>query len=540
MLETRIASSSSGTDPVGTANQITATGTAPATLSIPADFRPPGTVLLPVTAAGELNIGTPNVSLAGGRVFGQWTDSNNSSAEFDLQNSNVGTAASTDFIVNNDQATASTHYGNFGINSSGYTGTGSLNIAGATYLYAANGDLVLGTLTANGIHLLVNNGTTDAIAVSSTGAITLNGATSIASASFGLSGNISQAAWTTNGVRYKNVPATLTDTTSSGTVANASTDVFGGNTIAASSAVTFTKYSTMRIPAPIAGTNVTFTNAWAADIDSLTVGTSNPFTVSATGAVSAANAITGTSASASALAVGLTGATNPAFSVDASTSSQVAGLKVTGAATGGTVALAATDSGSNTNLTINAKGSGTIGIGSVSIGAVTIAPATTIGASLTVQGNISASAAGVFSWNTRGTISSPAFGSTQFGPADTDLGGGAQTLRFQGPSVGGTSNVAGPNATILGTLGKGSANSGDIIFQTGGAVGASGTTIATATESLRIKGVTGAVTIASGKSLVLGNAAVTGLTAGVLSATTNATIVIIDSTGQAYRIPCII
>lgn len=43
-----------------------------------------------------------------------------------------------------------------------------------------------------------------------------------------------------------------------------------------------------------------------------------------------------------------------------------------------------------------------------------------------------------------------------------------------------------------------------------------------------------------GANLNLGNAATTGLTPGVLSATTNATIVISDSTGQAYRIPCII
>jgi hypothetical protein len=46
--------------------------------------------------------------------------------------------------------------------------------------------------------------------------------------------------------------------------------------------------------------------------------------------------------------------------------------------------------------------------------------------------------------------------------------------------------------------------------------------------------------IASGKTFQLGNAAVTGLTAGVLAALTNASIVITDSTGQAYRIPCII
>lgn len=98
----------------------------------------------------------------------------------------------------------------------------------------------------------------------------------------------------------------------------------------------------------------------------------------------AATAIT--SASASAFTVGLNGATNPALQVDASTASQAAGLKVTGAATGGTVAIAAIDSGSNTNLTLNAKGTGTIGIGSVSTGAVTITPALTLSATLTYGG----------------------------------------------------------------------------------------------------------------------------------------------------------
>lgn len=104
-----------------------------------------------------------------------------------------------------------------------------------------------------------------------------------------------------------------------------------------------------------------------------------------TGGWTAAAACTITSASASAFAVGLTGATNSAFLVDASTASQVAGLKLTGAATGGTVALVVTDSGADANLTVNAKGSGTIGIGSVSTGRVTITPVTTITGSLTLS-----------------------------------------------------------------------------------------------------------------------------------------------------------
>lgn len=97
-----------------------------------------------------------------------------------------------------------------------------------------------------------------------------------------------------------------------------------------------------------------------------------------------------TSASATALAVGRLGATTPAFTVDASTASQVAGLKVTGAATGGTVAVVATDSGSNTSLTLNAKGSGTIGIGTVSTGLVTITPALTVGGVATLTAGTAA------------------------------------------------------------------------------------------------------------------------------------------------------
>lgn len=82
----------------------------------------------------------------------------------------------------------------------------------------------------------------------------------------------------------------------------------------------------------------------------------------------------------------------PLFSVDASTASAVAGLKVTGVATGGTVAVVTTDSGADTNLTINAKGTGTIGIGSVSTGRVTITPVTTVTGLLTLTGGFTSAA----------------------------------------------------------------------------------------------------------------------------------------------------
>jgi hypothetical protein len=161
----------------------------------------------------------------------------------------------------------------------------------------------------------------------------------------------------------------------------------------------------------------------------------NKFTVAAAsgnttvaGTFAAAGAGTFTSASATSLAVGLNGATNPAFTVDSSTASQVAGLKVTGAATGGTVSIVATDSGSDANLTVNAKGSGTIGIGSVSTGAVTITPATTITgvATLAAQPILSSLTASkpVFTDASKGLVSTGTLAYDQGGTGQTTYAAG--------------------------------------------------------------------------------------------------------------------
>ncbi len=120
-----------------------------------------------------------------------------------------------------------------------------------------------------------------------------------------------------------------------------------------------------------------------------------------------------TSTSASSLAVGANGATTPAFSVDSATASQAAGLKVTGATTTGTVAVDLVG-GAAVNLTVNAKGTGTIGIGSVSTGAVTITPATTVTGVLTATAGVT-SPAGV---TTRSATAVPATaGAVAAGPA---------------------------------------------------------------------------------------------------------------------------
>jgi hypothetical protein len=144
----------------------------------------------------------------------------------------------------------------------------------------------------------------------------------------------------------------------------------------------------------------------------------------------ASAAATVTSASANALAVGLNGTTNPALNVDASTASAATGINIKSAAAAGGLAVSVLSSGSNEALTINAKGSGTIGIGSVSTGAVTITPALTLSAALT-------------------------YGSVTLSNSVT--GTGSMVLSAS-PTLTGTANVAALTASgILGTSSAGSA-----------------------------------------------------------------------------------
>jgi hypothetical protein len=111
---------------------------------------------------------------------------------------------------------------------------------------------------------------------------------------------------------------------------------------------------------------------------------SNVCTVATGSTTLACNTVNLTSVSANALSVGPNGTTNPSLNVDASTSSAVTGLNIKSAAATGGVAVSVLSTGTNENLTLNAKGSGTIGIGSISTGRVTITPVTTITGALTL------------------------------------------------------------------------------------------------------------------------------------------------------------
>jgi hypothetical protein len=104
-----------------------------------------------------------------------------------------------------------------------------------------------------------------------------------------------------------------------------------------------------------------------------------------TGTLSSANQ-TITSASANATTIGPNGLTNPTLNVDSSTVSSATGLNIKSAAAAAGLALAVLSSGANENLTISAKGTGTITLGSASTGAIVHTPPTTLSAALTYGG----------------------------------------------------------------------------------------------------------------------------------------------------------
>jgi hypothetical protein len=237
---------------------------------------------------------------------------------------------------------------------------------------------------------------------------------------------------------------------------------------------------------PNNGDTWTTTAGLFVQINGATVG---PLASTATPSFTAPVTITG--ANASALAVGLNGATNPAFVVNTATALQAAGLSITGAVTGGTVAVSAIDSGSNTNLSINAKGTGTIGIGNVSTGAVTITPnvthsgTTTLSSALTYggvtlnnsvvgTGNMVLSVSPTFT----GTITAAAanFSGTVNNTGAFQIGGTGQTFPASGLLVGTTDAQSLTNKTlasstdVLGgvTMTLGSDANGDIYCRSGG------------------------------------------------------------------------
>jgi hypothetical protein len=152
-------------------------------VNIPAQLNLVNTALT-ASNTSNLNIGGP-LSFNDTGIISDFVATTNSYLQAVVQNKSNGSAASAEFIVYNDAGTASTNYATVGINSSTYSGTGSINAAGYGYFLTGSTDLVLGTIGNNGIHFVVNSGATDALSISTAGNVTtpnvLTGAEVIAS-----------------------------------------------------------------------------------------------------------------------------------------------------------------------------------------------------------------------------------------------------------------------------------------------------------------------------------------------------------------------
>ena len=196
-----------------------------------------------------------------------------------------------------------------------------------------------------------------------------------------------------------------------------------------------------------------------------------------------------TSAGYSAFAVGRQGGTTgPAFSVDASAGTQTAGLKVTGAALNGTVAVAVTDTSGATNLTIDALSTGTIGIGTVSTGVVTItsggtAPQGTGAYVRATSPSLTTPALGVATATSLAingaTIGSNGLAVTGTVAISSTMTSGIHTIAGAGPQI-----VLGTNATTLGSIQMFGNTSGSVTLQPAAAAGSTTLTLPATTTTL--------------------------------------------------------
>lgn len=191
---------------------------------------------------------------------------------------NVGTAGS--FVVNG---------GALGTPSSGTltNATGLPLTTGVTgILPVANGGTGTSTaFTANAVVLAGASGvyTQDitALSVNPTTNFVGMGIGASPAAQLDQAGSISAAAWTSTGIKIRQRAATLTDTSSSGTVASNYVNAYGAQTLAASSVTTYTTAIGNFYQAPVAGSNVTIGNNITSYIQgngvisgNLTIGTS--------------------------------------------------------------------------------------------------------------------------------------------------------------------------------------------------------------------------------------------------------------------------
>lgn len=334
---------------------------------------------------------------------------------------------------------------------------------------ASGTSLALGAAATIGANALVVTGTT-----LHTGNVT------ITSASLITSGNISAAAWTVSGLRNQMSAASYTDTSSTGTVAAAYTDLFGASTILASSATTYTNYYGSYFVAPVASTNVTMTNKWALGADSINVAGAGaasfgPLTMAGT-------PFAGTGTTSYPLLYQNGGAAPTSWS----TGGTYFGINGVSGFAGNFVDFRVNGSSSRAAIDLN--------------GNMTIAGAFVLGSGNAIQ------------FAGRAFVTSPAAAQTQLGNSDA-ASPVAQLLRTQGSRAGTDVSIAGANFTVQSGIGTGNVGVSSLIVN-----GVIGTTTTTSTAQTTAAAIT-VPGVAAGQlpGAVIGSAAIaTNATDGFL------------------------
>ena len=122
---------------------------------------------------GTLNVGNMvkvgTLGYPSSNVLGAFQSSVNTYNQLVIQNTSSGNQASANLVVNNDQSSDTIFYGELGMNSSTFNGTGALGLPNAVYVASTSAPLVLGTTTSHPIRFVVNGGSTDMLYISESG-----------------------------------------------------------------------------------------------------------------------------------------------------------------------------------------------------------------------------------------------------------------------------------------------------------------------------------------------------------------------------------
>lgn len=319
-------------------------------------------------ATQQFILGVPGYT-ASGYDYAQWTTSANNYAQISLQNTAANANASTDYVVTADNGTDSTHYADFGMNSSLGAATPFAN-ANAAYLYSTDNEFDIGALGASGIvNIYTTGGTTTPTRAAFFDAnqnLTVLGGTVTAQAAIGSGVGFVLSNTALNGTAFSNV-SSVNGTTSFYNIFSValSTNVLGINatqgTMSIGSGSALAWSSTANALGTL-DTGISRASAGVIDFGNGTVGD-----ISAR--LQAASA-TLTSTSTTAFVVGQNGTTNPGFQVDTSTASSANGIKITSSNAGSFASIAVISSNAAENLRIDAKGTGVINLGATSTGGI--------------------------------------------------------------------------------------------------------------------------------------------------------------------------